>query len=213
MNKIRLYTLVTYYFFLFSLVYTNLKNYPIFDTMVYLLILAELFFLIIVLFKFLKEKILAISLILKQFLLVVCFFYLTEYTGGYFYVFFAVTVLLYYLLGVFHERVEPESNNFRHYHLKIKNRFLLSLTYIFYGLAAYILLYLNKADFIKIFADYSALFYFALYPYLIIVFMLITLHFNKNTDIYRQKIKYDAKRTIIKNAIINILSILFIYFD
>lgn len=202
--KTKLYTLISIYLFISAILSQFFKDYTSLKFKEYFILGILFILLVVIVVKLITTQTIAFSLIFRQLLLIIIAIFSLNFT--YFYLFFILTMLLYYTLNCLHEKKLIKTSKKIYYHLKINNNSLLTLVYLVYGLLSYLIIYLDNIDF----PDSFALLSYAFYPYMIIIFILICLkhdslidNFYSNT--YFQKVN---KKLIFVNILTIILFLL-----
>lgn len=169
--KTKLYTLISICLFIGAILYQfSITNY-------FILSILFVLFIILIAKLFIKQTI-AFSIILRQLLIIIVTIFSINIT--HFLLFIILTLVLYYALDKLHKKVLIKTAKRIYYHLEIKNNTLLTLIYLGYGLLSYLIIYLEK---IKLIESLDLL-YYAFYPYMIIIFILICLKCDFIIDDY-----------------------------
>ncbi len=215
MKWIKLHTILSFYSIaiIFCLFYLDLT---IIEEYLYILIIAvmiETLIFIKIIVQLFKDRTISYSSLYLQGLILVTTFYLLEFKGGYLYLILISTILLYYLISKMHDKVRKMTSRKTYYFLKIRNNFLLTVIYIGYGAICYFAFFFSHQNITNVFRHIEKAVYYVMYPYAIIIIILVSLQYDRDTDEYntKQKYKEDKVWSILKrNLIMNALSLLFL---
>lgn len=213
MKLYKIHFLITIYFFIITLIYlyNDVPTTKASEHVIFIIVIGiiEIVLLISIIYKLIKNNVIAYSKLFQQILIILPIYFFFQFSHYYFYILIIITILLYIFIKKFHELVLVNRN--KEYHLKIRNKFIVNVIYIGYGVISYVLFILSNEDFYTYFSNIEDAFYVVFTPYLIIVMVLYSLQYDNKTDVFQTKTRYikSNKRKILKrNLLINLLCLL-----
>ncbi len=216
MKLSKIHSLLTIYLIVFTFVYlyndlpsTKLAIYGKFIVIVGII---EIIFFINIFYTLFYKNVIAYSKLFQQILIIIiCYFFFQITNYYYFYILIIITMLIYFFIKKFHEYKLVEKKN-EHY-LVIRNKLIINVIYIVYGVISYALFIISNENFSTYFYNIDDAFFIVFSPYIIIVMILFSLQYDNTTDIHQTKKRFVATRNKLifkRNLLINSICIWFL---